>query len=122
MNRTIQNGIVIAGLLAALIQTSEAGSWGRSVTIQNAQGTTHRRISGTYGEGTASRNATTTTPDGRTFTNSTTATRTANGWTVNRFEDLCRETLQRIEANLPEEKRARFHALAEAESKRWGRF
>jgi hypothetical protein len=42
--------------------------------------------------------------------------------TVNRFEDLCRETLQRIEANLPEEKRARFHALAEAESKRWGRF
>jgi hypothetical protein len=83
MNRTIQNGIVIAGLLAALIQTSEAGSWGRSVTIQNAQGATHRRISGTYGGGTASRYATTTTPDGRTFTNSTTATRTANGWTVN---------------------------------------
>jgi hypothetical protein len=40
--------------------------------------------------------------------------------TVNRFEDLCRETLQRIETNLPEEKRARFHALAEREYK--GRF
>lgn len=42
--------------------------------------------------------------------------------TVNRFEELCRETVHRIEANLPEEKRARFHALAEAESKRWGKF
>jgi hypothetical protein len=42
--------------------------------------------------------------------------------TVNRFEELCRETLHRIEANLPEEKRARFHALAETESKRWGKF
>jgi hypothetical protein len=38
--------------------------------------------------------------------------------TVNRFEDLCRETLQRIEANLPEDKRARFHALAERDYKR----
>jgi hypothetical protein len=37
--------------------------------------------------------------------------------TVNRFEDLCRETLQRIEANLPEDKRARFHTLAEREYK-----
>jgi hypothetical protein len=84
MNRSInQYGIVIAVLLAALIQTSEAGSWGRSVTIQNAQGITHRRISGTYGGGTATRYATTTIPDGRTFTNSTTAKRTANGWNVN---------------------------------------
>jgi hypothetical protein len=40
--------------------------------------------------------------------------------TVNRFEDLCREALQRIETNLPEDKRARFHALAERDSK--GRF
>jgi hypothetical protein len=82
MNRSIQSSIVIAVLLAALIQTSEAGSWGRSVTIQNAQGTTYRRISGTYGGGTATRYATTTIPDGRTFTNRTTATRTANGWTT----------------------------------------
>jgi hypothetical protein len=83
MNRSIQHSIIIAALLAALVQTSEAGSWGRSVTIQNAQGTTHRRISGTYGGGTATRYATTTIPDGRTFTNSTTAKRTADGWTVN---------------------------------------
>jgi hypothetical protein len=39
--------------------------------------------------------------------------------TVNRFEELCRDALKRIESNLPEDKRARFHALAEAESKRW---
>jgi hypothetical protein len=39
--------------------------------------------------------------------------------TVSRFEELCRETVQRIETNLPEEKRSRFRALAEAESKRW---
>jgi hypothetical protein len=39
--------------------------------------------------------------------------------TVNRFEELCRETLKRVESNLPEEKRSQFHALAEAESKRW---
>jgi hypothetical protein len=83
MNRSIQHSIILAVLLAALIQTSEAGTWGRSVTIQNAQGITHRRISGTYGGGTATRYATTTIPDGRTFTNSTTAKRTANGWTVN---------------------------------------
>jgi hypothetical protein len=42
--------------------------------------------------------------------------------TVTRFEDLCRETLKRIESNLPEDKRAQFHALADAESKRWERF
>jgi hypothetical protein len=42
--------------------------------------------------------------------------------TVNRFEEICRETLHRIEARLPEDKRSRFHALAESESKRWGRF
>jgi Sigma-70 region 2 len=41
--------------------------------------------------------------------------------TVNRFEELCQETLKRIEANLPEEKRTRFHALAERASKRLGR-
>jgi hypothetical protein len=41
--------------------------------------------------------------------------------TVNRFEELCQESLKRIEANLPEEKRTRFHALAERESKRLGR-
>jgi hypothetical protein len=40
--------------------------------------------------------------------------------TVNRFEDLCRETLQRIEASLPEEKRAHFHAIANRDSR--GRF
>jgi hypothetical protein len=39
--------------------------------------------------------------------------------TVSRFEELCRETLKRIEADLPEEKRTRFHALAESELKRW---
>jgi hypothetical protein len=83
MNRFIQHTIVIAVIVTALIQTSEAGSWGRSVTIQNAQGTTYRRISGTYGGGTASRYATTTIPDGRTFTNQTNATRTADGWAVN---------------------------------------
>jgi hypothetical protein len=83
MNRPIRYGIVVAAFLAALIQISDAGTWGRTVTIQNEQGITHRRISGTYGGGTASRFATTTIPDGRTFTNSTHVTRTANGWTVN---------------------------------------
>jgi hypothetical protein len=50
MNRSIQYGIVIAAVLTVMIQMSDAGSWGRSVTIQDQQGTTHRRISGTYGE------------------------------------------------------------------------
>jgi hypothetical protein len=83
MNRFIQHSIVIVVLVAALIQTSEAGSWERLVTIHNAQGTTSRRISGTYGGGTASRYATTTTPGGRTFTNKTNAALTGNGWAVN---------------------------------------
>jgi hypothetical protein len=39
--------------------------------------------------------------------------------TVSRFEELCRDSLKRIESKLPEEKRAHFHALAEAASKRW---
>jgi hypothetical protein len=39
--------------------------------------------------------------------------------TVSRFEELCREALKRIESKLPEEKRNRFHALAEAASKHW---
>jgi hypothetical protein len=82
MKRSTQSGVLIAVLLTALIQTSEAGSWGRSVTMHSAQGTTYRRVSGTYGGGTVTRYATTTTPDGHTFTNSTTAARTANGWTV----------------------------------------
>jgi hypothetical protein len=39
--------------------------------------------------------------------------------TVSRFEEICRDSLKRIESNLPEEKRSQFHALAEAASKRW---
>jgi hypothetical protein len=39
--------------------------------------------------------------------------------TVNRFQEICRNTLTRIESKLPAEKRGRFHAIAEAESKRW---
>jgi hypothetical protein len=39
--------------------------------------------------------------------------------TVNRFEEIWRDSLKRIESKLPEEKRSHFHALAEAASKRW---
>jgi hypothetical protein len=39
--------------------------------------------------------------------------------TVSRFEELCRDALKRIESKLPDEKKKRFHALAEGLSKRW---
>jgi hypothetical protein len=82
MKRSIQSGILLAVLLAAVAQTSEAGSWGRSATIQSARGTAYRRVSGNFSGGTINRYATTTTATGRTFTNSTTVTPTANGRTV----------------------------------------
>ena len=81
--------IAVLVLVAALIQTSEAASWGRSVTIQNAQGTTHRRISGTYGGGSASRMPRQRHLTGRAFTNKTNATRLREiaeylGWSVSK--------------------------------------
>jgi hypothetical protein len=79
MKQSIHSGILIAVLLAGIVQPSYAGSWGRFVTIQSARGTAYRRVSGTYGGGTATRFSTTTTAGGRTFTNKTTVTRTANG-------------------------------------------
>jgi hypothetical protein len=82
MKRSIHSGILVVALLAGIIQTSEAGTWGRSVTIQSARGTVYRRISGNFGGGTVNRYATTTTATGRTFTNKTTFTRTATGRTV----------------------------------------
>jgi hypothetical protein len=82
MKRSIHSGILVVVLLAGFIQTSEAGSWERSITIQSARGTVYRRVSGNVGGGTVNRYATTTTATGRTFTNNTTFTRTATGRTV----------------------------------------
>jgi hypothetical protein len=80
MRRSICSGVLSAIILAGIVQTSEAASWGRSVTIQSARGTAYRSVSGNYGGGTANRQATTTT--GRTFTNNTSVTRMPNGWVV----------------------------------------
>jgi hypothetical protein len=83
MKRSICSGVLSAIILAGIVQTSEAASWGRSVTIQSARGTAYRSVSGIYGGGTANRQATTTNAAGRTFTNNTSVTRTPNGWVVN---------------------------------------